>query len=495
VTATRESPDELVAVGPGRAAAEPASTREGRPASRSSREASSYRDPAGFVFRRDGVLYRQINASFADRWADLTSSGLLAGLQASGLLVGHEVAPLELAHDPATAVDVIRPELVDFVSYPYEWSFGALRDAALLTLDAQAEATKAGFVMRDASAYNVQFRGGRPMLIDTLSFERAEPDAPWVAYRQFCQHFLAPLALMAYRDPRCGLMLRDHLDGIPLDLAATLLPGRTRLRLGLGSHLHAHARAQRHHAGRSTAPAEASTVRISPLRQAALLDSLRRTVEGLSWDPSGTEWAEYADAAHPSYPGSAAEARDQTVRRGLDAVGGRVAWDLGANTGRFSRIAVAAGYRVVAWDIDPAATERHYRDVRHGGAPILPLLGDLAEPRPALGWGLTERRSMLDRANADVVLAMALVHHLAIGRNVPLPAIADLFAGLARDLIIEFVPREDPMVQRLLASREDVFAEYDEAGFRAAFGRRFAILDVTRLPESPRSVYRMIRRD
>ena len=456
------------------------------------REPGSYRDPAGFVYRRDGVLLRQVDASFGARWDDLAASGLLERLQAVGALVPHETVPLELAFDPATAHVVIRPEPVPFISYPYEWSFGQMRDAALLTLEAQTQASEMGFTLRDASAYNVQFQRGKPVLIDTLSFQRAEPGAPWAAYRQFCEHFVAPLALIAYRDPRCRLMLRANLDGIPLDLAARLLPGRTRFNLGLGAHIHAHARAQRHYADRPDAAA-ASTIRMSPLKQAALIDGLRRTIEGLHWEPTGTEWADYAD--HTSYGDDAARAKDDIVRDMLHSVGGSTVWDLGANTGRFSRIAAALGCRVVAWDIDPAATETHYRTIRREGTTtVLPLLGDIAQPSPALGWALTERRSMLDRADADVVLALALIHHLAIGRNVPLTAAADVFARLGPNLIVEFVPREDAMVQRLLATREDVFTDYTEAGFRAAFDRRFEIQETAPIDGSRRTLFRMRRR-
>ena len=185
------------------------------PQTRVARDPRSFRDPSGFVYRRDGVLYRQIQPSFAADWDDLDASGLLTALQAKGLLIRHEVVGLESAADPTTAHAVIRPEPVAFISYPYEWSFGQLKDAALCTLAAQEVAAAAGFTLRDATAYNVQFHEGRPILIDTLSFERAEPGAPWSAYRQFCEHFLAPLALMARRDVRLGLMLRDHIDGIP----------------------------------------------------------------------------------------------------------------------------------------------------------------------------------------------------------------------------------------------------------------------------------------
>ena len=254
------------------------------PSGGSEPDRGSFRDPSGFVYRRDGRILRQVNESFRAQWDELTASGLLGNLQARGLLIGHEVVDTGAAADPAIVHAVIVPERIPLISYPYEWSFGELRDAALATLEAQAIANAAGFTLRDASAYNVQFRGARPILIDTLSFERAEPGTPWIGYRQFCEHFLAPLALMAHRDVRCGLLLRDFIDGIPVDLAANLLPGRTRLNVGLASHIHAHARAQRTEARRAasavaSAPARARP-RMTPLRQDALLDSLRRTVEG-----------------------------------------------------------------------------------------------------------------------------------------------------------------------------------------------------------------------
>ncbi len=452
---------------------------------------ASFRDPSGFIYRRDGVVYRQVNRSFADRWDALTADGLLDRLQARRMLIGHEVVEPEIAFERISAHVVLRPEPVDFISYPYEWSFGQLQDAALLTLAAQAEAMGAGFTLRDATAYNVQFNHGRPVLIDQLSFERAEPGAPWSAYRQFCEHFLAPLALMSHRDIRCGLMLRGHLDGIPLDLAGALLPGRTRLNLGLGSHIHAHSRAQRRYADAGAdEAAKARGRKLSPLQQAALLDSLRRTVGDLQWDPAGTEWADYAE--NTSYGSEAEAGKDVLVERFLRAAGGSVVWDLGANTGRFSQIAASLDRRVVAWDIDPAATELHYRRLRQEGTTTtLPLVVDLGNPSPALGWAHAERRSFVDRADADVVLALALVHHLAIARNVPLSRIAEFLARLAPGLIIEFVPKDDPMVRRLLATREDVFPDYTVDGFRAAFSRRFSIDAESPIEGTARVLFRM----
>jgi SAM-dependent methyltransferase len=230
---------------------------------------------------------------------------------------------------------------------------------------------------------------------------------------------------------------------------------------------------------------------VGTTRRDALIDSLRRTIEGLHWEPQRTEWADYdpGDAA-----GDAARAKDDLVRSMLRRAGGEVVWDLGANAGRHSAIAASLERRVVAWDADPAATERHYRRVRASGADILPLLADLANPSPAAGWGLDERASMVDRADADVVLALALVHHLAIGRNVPLARISAFLARLGPALIVEFVGRDDPMVRRLLATREDVFTDYHEAGFWAAFGRHWGILDEQPIPGTARTLFRMVRR-
>jgi ribosomal protein L11 methylase PrmA len=457
---------------------------------RPERDPASFRDPAGFVYRRDGTIYRQVNRAHAGTWDDLEASGLLRRLQHEGLLVDHEPIGLRQAAEPELAHVILRPDPLDFISYPYEWSFGQLKDAATLTLVAQGVAAAAGFTMRDASAYNVQFQAGKPILIDSLSFERAVPGTPWTAYRQFCEQFLAPLALMARVDVRCGLLLQSFIDGIPIDLAATLLPGRTRIDFGLATHIHAHAAAQRRY---GSGPPGGRGPTMGPLRQAALLDSLLRTVERLDWRPGTTEWAGYADAT--GYGDTAARSKDSIVERFLGSTAKGVVWDIGANTGRFSAIAARLGHRVVAWDFDAGAVELHYRTLKAAStSSILPLVADIANPSPAIGWAGAERRSLLDRADADTVLALALVHHLAIGRNIPLRSIVEIFAKLGRELIVEFIPKTDPMVGRLLANREDVFPDYTGAGFGRAFGEAFDIVDQAPVEDSQRSLFRMRRR-
>ena len=458
------------------------------------RDAGSFRDPSGFIFWQDGQPYRQIQQRFAAEWDAFEASSLKRRLTEAGLLIPYEPVPIGRAQGP-DAHAVIRPERIEFISYPYEWTFGELRDAALLTLDAQLEAMAEGWQLKDASAYNVQFRDARPILIDSLSFEPLEEGAPWVAYRQFCEHFLAPLALIARRDVRLASLLRVDPDGIPLDLASSLLPWRTRLDFGLLSHVHLHARAQRRYAGNeSEVEVDAARgARISRQRLEGLIKNLRGTVERLRWEPAGTEWSDYAD--HTSYGDAATADKSRLVEAFVNEAQGSRLWDLGANTGRYSRIAADAGKRVIAFDIDPAAAERDYRQVRHEGrGDILPLILDVANPSPGIGWAGRERRSLLERADPDIVLALALVHHVAISRNVPLPMVLGLFADLARYAIVEFVPKEDSQVRRLLARRPDIFPDYAVAGFESAFAARFALLRREEIPGTERTLYLMRRK-
>ena len=253
---------------------------------------SSFRDPSGFLYYRDNELFRQINRVYREDFDHFIESGLYAYLVKAGLLVAHEEVGLDQAAT-STAYKVIKPDIIDFVSYPYEWCFSQLKDAALLTLKLQREALNKGMCLKDASAYNVQFRRGRPIFIDTLSFQRYNEGEPWVAYRQFFQHFLVPLALMSYRDFRLSQLLRTYLDGVPLDLACALLPRRTLLRFSLFTHIHLHARLQRQFLNRKV---NVRDHRISRGSLLGLLDNLNSAVARTRWQPDRTEWSDY-DAA------------------------------------------------------------------------------------------------------------------------------------------------------------------------------------------------------
>lgn len=451
------------------------------------RHPASFRDPSGFLFTRDGVLYRQVNQSYQDDYDLLLSSGLFDALVLKGSLLPHEEVEVPAA-EPGQAYKILRPERLHFVSYPYEWCFGQLKDAALLTLRVQSEALKQGMTLKDASAYNVQFQAGRPVLIDSLSFERLTPGEPWVAYRQFCQHFLAPLALMAKSDVRLSQLLRVYIDGIPLDLAARLLPWTSYLNFGLIVHLHLHASAQRRMAGRQLPDAD-SARKMGQRSLEGLIDSLRRTVRGLTWEPEGS-WADYY--RFHNYDDEGFSAKEDLVAEMIEVAAPERVWDLGANTGHFSRLASDFGAFTVSADFDPGAVEINYRMVKEQGVErLLPLLLDLTNPSPGIGWDNRERDSLRGRGPADLVMALALVHHLAIGNNVPFPQLAAFFAGLTEWLLIEFVPKNDPQVQLLLRSRQDIFAEYTLPSFESAFADHFRTVRVEPLPGSDRRLYLM----
>ncbi len=452
---------------------------------------ASFRDPSGFLFTRDGSLYRQVNRAYAAEYDRLMASGLYEKLVKAGLLVPHREVDLPPA-GPELAYKVIQPERVPFISYPYEWSFSQLKDAALATLSLQRRALKAGMSLKDASAYNIQFVNGKPALIDTLSFESYQEGQPWVAYCQFCQHFLAPLALMARRDIRLGQLLRVYIDGIPLDLASRLLPFGTRFNFGLLSHIHLHAKAQASFSGKGI-PSPRPGAGMSKQALTGLIDSLEAAVRKLDWTPAGTEWGNYY--AITNYSDAAFEHKKELVAEWSARLRPAVVWDLGANNGVFSRQAGAAAACVVSFDIDPAAVEQNYRQVREAKEKnILPLVLDLTNPSPAIGWHNRERESLGQRGPADMVLALALIHHLAISNNVPLPQLAQFFAEMGRWLVIEFVPKSDSQVQKLLQSRVDIFPHYVREDFEQAFQQYFKIEASLPLRESERTLYLMERR-
>ncbi len=448
---------------------------------------ASFRDPSGFLFSRGGVLFRQINRVYAEDYARLMESGLYDRLVKAGLLIPHvEVeAPRAERNRSAEAFKVIQPERVPFISYPYEWSFSQLKDAALATLSIHKRALKYNLALKDASAYNIQFVRGKPALIDTLSFEKYKEGQPWIAYRQFCQHFLAPLALMSYCDVRLSQLLRVYIDGVPLDLASKLLPTRTRLNFGLLTHIHLHAGAEKRFAGESVGQAKMSRNAL-----VGLIESLEATVRKLSWKPAGTRWWNYYEITN--YSDAAFEHKKQLVTEWIGRVKPNQVWDLGANTGVFSRVAGASGAFTVSFDIDSAAVEQNYLRAKNDKEQnLLPLQLDLTNPSPALGWANRERESFRERGPADILLALAVIHHLAITNNVPLPQLADFFAEMGKWLVIEFVPKSDSQAQKMLAVREDIFTGYTREGFEAAFGERFKIHESVPVNESERQLYLM----
>jgi hypothetical protein len=453
---------------------------------------SSFRDPSGFMFEREGALYRQINTSGKEDYDFFISSGLYERLVAKNLLVSHQEVDIT-PEIPESAYKLIKPERIPFISYPYEWSFSQLKTAARKTLLIQKLAIEAGMSLKDSSAYNIQFYRGKAKLIDTLSFEKYQPGRPWAAYRQFCQHFLAPLALMTYQDIRLSGLLKIYVDGIPLDLASKLISKLSYLNPSLFLHLHLHSRSIRKYSIDRSPPPKVEG-RMSKTALLGLIDSLDSVVSKMKIKAAGTDWADYYDKTN--YTANAFEVKKQIVVDYLDQTHARTVWDLGANTGVFSRLASSTGRHTISFDIDPVAVEKNYRDcVREKNEFLLPLVMDFTNPSPALGWHHHERLSFLERGPADAVLALALIHHLVIGNNVPLRKAAQFFRACGEWLIIEFIPKEDTQVQKMLSTRQDIFSDYSQPGLEKAFETDFEILECTHIPESGRCIYLMHARN
>jgi hypothetical protein len=343
--------------------------------------------------------------------------------------------------------------------------------------------------LKDGSAFNIQFHKGKPLFIDTLSFTKRIEGVPWLPYRQFCQHFLAPLAIMRYRDPGLSRLSRLNLDGVPLGLTSRLLPRKTLLIPGLLAHLHFHAWFQsffesRHHIAQTTKAGFGKSA------HQGLIESLENAVQKLNWVFPGRGWGTYYESG---YHGAEYLAHKEKIVNDFLAIAGpKVVWDLGSNIGRFSTIAASRGAQVIAFDNDMACIDWLYLTCRGKKIDnILPLVVDIMNPTPALGWSLEERYSLFERKNADLIMALALIHHLAIANNIPLPHISASFSKFGRWLIIEFVPKEDLQTAEMLKLREDIFQSYDRGAFEVAFNDYFEIIKSEAIQGSGRLLYLM----
>lgn len=434
-----------------------------------------------------------MNASYAPQFKLARDSGLFDKAVAAGLLIPFEdCGPAQYGGGEATGAcfTVLKPRQLSFISYPYEWSFGQLQDAALATLDLHLLALEHGMLLKDANAFNIQFVDGRPSLLDHLSFDSLGAHRAWPAYGQYCRHFLAPLLLMSYVDLSLGRLLQAHLDGIPLDLAARLLPAKTRLRPGIQIHLHAHARMSSKHAdtrGKRAGEKVAAAGKVSSAGLAAIAGSLRSLVGKLKPKKQKTEWdAYYSDT---NYSSDAFDAKRLVLRKMVQSVAPHTVWDVGGNNGEFSRTIRDLAENIVCMDLDAAAVDQHYAiNKREGIGNILPLIVDLTNPSPGLGFANRERPALFERGRPGLIVALALIHHLSISHNLPFAYLAELFSQLARTLIIEFVPKSDSQVQRLLASREDIFPDYDLPSFQAAFSAFFDVVESRPIPGTERTL-------
>jgi hypothetical protein len=441
----------------------------------------SFRDPAGRVYIKDDEIYRCVFELGKNDFEAAREAGIHDALIKAGLLLPHKMVDGEAlkGHGPTTPVYRLHHPRLPMISYPWEWPFSMLKDAALLHLDVMEKLIPLGFWLRDASAFNAQYHNGGLCLIDTLSLGRRIPEGPWLAYGQFCSHFLAPLAVAAYRDIRLLSLWREYNEGFPLDLASKMLPLRMRLRPGIFMHLwlHAHMQERSVRKGNLRPTKPYKLPKVTDRGLIGLLGSLRRTIEGISWAAYSKIWADYGEIR--TYDEEDASLKAEYVERTVNDLRPRMVWDLGANTGEYSLIAASSGAFVVGIDGDPACTESLYQRVAsdRGSKRVLPLTMNLANPSPGLGWDGRERLSLKDRGPADLLMSLALIHHLVFRACVPLSNIAEWFAGLARYLLVEFVPPTDPMVKRLMMNRIELSHPYDLDVFKSSFGKFFHFMD------------------
>ncbi|MGH8874370.1 MAG: class I SAM-dependent methyltransferase [Acidimicrobiia bacterium] len=458
-----------------------------------SAEPGSFRDPAGRVFHAGDHVYRTLSEQALGDWRALRSSRLFERATGDGRLVATE----EVGADQAGALmpagewaGLLRHAPVPFISYPYEWTFAMLRDAALLQLDLLEGALAEDLILKDATPFNVQWRGARPTFIDLGSFERLEPGDLWVGYRQFCRQYLYPLMLRAYKGVPFQAWLRGDPEGPTAADLRALMSTRDLLRPGVLLHVALQARAERRFQG--SARDLRRELRAAGFRKELIeanVRRLRKLVAGLHWDRAESAWSEYADQCD-----HVARDRDQKGRfldEMLETVKPQVVVDLGANDGHFSQLAARTARQVVAVDADEAVLDRLYgRLASQGVGNVQPLLADLANPSPGTGWDNREHLPLTDRLRPDLVVCYAVVHHLAIGHNVPLGYVVEWLHRFDSPVALEFVAPDDPMARRLTANKraDQVHPDYHEMGLRRALDGLFEVERETTLGEGTRTL-------
>ena len=448
---------------------------------------ASFRDPSGFVYQQNGTVYRFVSSVYKEHYDLFVASGLKEQLQKASLLLPFE----ETTENHTGRTDwykTLLPQQIPFLNYAWEWSFEQLKDAALTTLRISRKSLKQNMILKDATHLNIQFVKGRPMFIDHLSFEQYKDGSPWIAYRQFCECFLNPLLLASYCKLEPQQLFTAWPNGISADVTARLLPFKCRFHTSLALHVFLPARMAKNATG--TKQEQPKTLPRKGLEQ--ILDNLETVVQSLTYKPNTVVWENYYSETILSK--EYLTEKKKVVQDLLQQVNYETVLDLGANEGEFALLC-REDAQIVAVDNDSACIQELYKKLKTAKKKhILPLVADLTQPSPARGWMNEEQGSFLSRAKADLGLALALIHHLCIGKNLPLIQVAQLLVQCTQLLIIEFVPKNDPKVQELLRNRADVFPNYNEEEFERDFETCFQIKSKVRLTTAGRTLYLMSRK-
>jgi ribosomal protein L11 methylase PrmA len=447
-------------------------------------ENSSFRDRDGFIFVHEEKIFRSIAPSYFENYKLLSQSGLFDSLVENKKLIPHNEVQNFTENKEHI---IIEPDLIQFISYPYEWSFYQLKRAALLTLEIQLESLNHGMSLKDATAFNVQFIDGKPIFIDTLSFEKYEEGSPWQAYKQFCQHFLAPLCLQVYGISELNKLQVLHIDGIPLDLTSVLLPFRSKLNLSIYSHIHLNAKYEKKY--KSDTSFKTKSIALPKSKQINILNHLKSIISGFQLPKSKTNWTDYY--IDFSYNSENIEEKKDFVEKTLKSIQPITVVDSGSNTGLFSEIAAKLSKQVISFDFDASVIHNQCKQIaRNKVTNVLPLIVDITNPTPAIGWGNLERKSFLERLPKNsTALSLALIHHLVLSNNLTFEMIAKFYAVFSQNLIIEFVPKDDIQSQRLLVTKKDVFLDYTIENFEKTFALYFKKINQMKFSDSKRTIY------
>lgn len=443
-------------------------------------ESSSFKDYDAFVFCDSGSVYRKLSENYVPVFRKFIESGLYSKLLQEKLIVEHE----------EISKDTIKPQKV-FISYPWEWCFSQLKDAALATLNIQNIALDYGMSLKDANCFNIQFVGNKPLLIDTSSFETYTDGEPWVAYKQFCENFLSPLCLMAYKDMSLNSLMLGNINGISLELTSKLLPFSTKLNPNLFMHIHLHGKMQKKYSQSENQKQIAKNIKMSKFQQKALILNLIKTIENINFKKYKTEWDNYYNFTN--YNEHSFRQKQEIIENYCKKINPSKVCDFGSNNGYFSRVFSNNGAEVFSFDIDKLAVEANYLKAKKDDEKnIFPLVFDMANPSPNLGWNNEERKTIIQRLeNIDVSVALALIHHLRFTYNIPFYKIAEYFGNVSKYLIIEFVDKKDSKVQTMLSHRKDIFTDYDEEHFEKVFSEYYSILDKQKIASTERTIYLM----
>lgn len=454
-------------------------------------ESGSFRDRNGRVYYHGDQVYRTISSEALEDWKLLSNA-----LFFSRAMNEVKIIPTELAPDQNKSASiencaaVLKHEPISFVSYPYEWCFSMLKDAALLQLELLSAALKEGFILKDSSPYNIQWKGTNPVFIDVLSFTKLDAGQTWTGYRQFCELFLYPLLLQSYKDIPFHSLLRGNLDGIPPDVCNKMFGLRDRFRPGVFKHVYLHSKLQNSYGSTNqNIQHQLKNAGFAKELIEANIKGLEKIVENLTWKRNKSEWSHYS-AGEVSYNDADRTEKQTFVRTCVLSHQWGLAWDFGCNTGDYSRIAAENSEHVVAFDADQLAIETLYKQLKsEKDQKILPLVMNLTDASPNLGWRGNERKDLLRRGSPDLILCLALIHHIVIHANVPLDEFIEWLAALKASLIIEFIGKEDPMVKRLLQNKSDQYYDYDQRRFESGLLRYFHITDSKVLGSGTRTLY------